>query len=194
MFLGLLFLLLPALAESNVATVDISTFQVGKHWTWEYRSADGQLYSTERYTVVGVVKNEVMIEMSTAFPAVGVFNAHHRLRVPLDRCLFAYKNPYSVTPWSFKMYSRAGEKWDEFVAPSTLAFEEKFNCNPHRNDSNSYLTVFRDSSDGELFMHKLWRRLPGTWFMNEGEDRGIALEKEFRHSAHGPVYYMKLLR
>lgn len=181
-----------AASAQPVATISIGDFTSGRSWVWEYRTERGDLYSTEKYSVVSVNGNQVVLEMSTTFFNEGHFQSHHRLVVPLDRCLAAYANPSEVKVWSFKMFFREGEHWREVVPPSTLAFEEKFNCNPYRHDSLEFKTEFKSSPVGELFTHKRWRTLEGTWFMNEGELRGVAFAKKFTHGNGGETYHLSL--
>lgn len=191
MFSILVLLCSSAFATDRVATISPEFFEPGRTWTWEYYQEGVTLYSVEKYEVIENIEGEVTLEMSTHFPGQGTFKAHHRLRVNIDRCLAAYANRADIKPWSFRIFHRLQNKWIEVEPPTTLAFEEKFNCNPHRHDSREYLTVFRDSSAGELFMHKRWRNLEGSWFMNAGPEAGVLFEKDFNHGAGTHHYLMR---
>jgi hypothetical protein len=184
--LSLLFLLA---AASALPTVSFDFFRPGRAWTWEYRRADnGSLYSTETYSVVQRAGRQVLLEMSTSFPGQGVWRAHHRLLVNVDRCLAAYRNPVVKEPWSFRMFFKdQSGRWIETEPPTTLAFEEKFNCNPHMHDSREYLTVVRE----DAFMHKRWRTLEGSWFSLEGSEAGVMAEKNFNHGSGTQNYIVK---
>jgi hypothetical protein len=103
------------------------------------------------------------------------------VKADVAKCLAAYSNPAQKKPWSITMYSRSASGWTEFDAPSTLAFEEKFNCNPreYTKPSAPYLTVYSVIDGVRVFQQKLWRRLSSSWFAAEGAERGVAVQKEF---------------
>ena len=144
-----IFLFCANLYAQPVATVSLADFAQNKSWSWEYRRDSGELYSTERYTVTNVANGTVTLDMSTTFPDTGNFESHHRIVVNVARCLKAYANPAQFEPWSMRMFHRNGAQWEEVQTTSTLAFEEKFNCNPYRNDSRDFKTVFKNSEAGE---------------------------------------------
>lgn len=178
---------------SRLPVVSVETFQPGRSWTWNYWDGS-EIYSSERYTVLSVQGSVVWIEMATRLAGQTEYYPHHRLKVSVDKCLQSYKTSGEPRPWSFSMYYRDGEQWVEMVMSKTLAFEEKFNCNPHRYaKASSYLTMFRDASEGRLFQQKRWGRIESSWFLLEGVEAGVAAEKDFRHEA-GTSYLMKLQR
>lgn len=78
-------------------------------------------------------------------------------------------------------YLDGNKTWQPFKPETTLAFEEKFNCNPHvyRGYGASYRTVFIESADGGLFEQKRWGRLDGTRFFFSGRHAGVGAEKHF---------------
>ena len=177
-----------AFAQAQVPTVDATDFKPGKSWTWDYFREDGGLYSTETYRVLANHSGQLQIEMSTQVPGQRSFRSHHRLVVPLARCLESYRNPVHRVPWSFEMYYRnAKGRWEQTFPNTTLAFEEKFNCNGHVNDSRDYLTVFRE----DAFMHKFSRVVEGSWFSLTGPDAGVLLEKNFDHGIGSSRFLMK---
>jgi len=182
-----------AAVTGQVPVVSSEFFAPGRSWTWDYSHAQtGELYSTETYTVVDRAADLVTIEMSTIFPGQGAYRAHHRLIVPVDRCLAAYRNPVQKQPWSFRMFYREQDgHWQETEPPTTLAFEEKFNCNPWINDSRSYLTIFRDGVNGAEFMHKLWRTVETSWFSGESVEAGVMSEKRFNHGNGSQNYIVR---
>src|SRR4051812_38033946 len=96
--LSALFGALVASQTAKVPVIHIEGLSPGRAWTWDYfrQESDGRpgdLYSTETYTVIERHGEEVLIEMSTIFPGQGSYNSHHRLLVPVGRCLSAYRNP-----------------------------------------------------------------------------------------------------
>lgn len=156
----------------------MSMFVQGASWTWDYFAANGSMYSTERYTVVAVHGTDVLLEIASDYSGHQSLVANTRVEVDVARCLAAYSNPAAKKPFSIKMFSRAANgSWSEYEAPSTLAFEEKFNCNPHvfTGAGGAYLTVYRDG----YFQQKLWRRLTGSWFFLAGPFAAVAGEKDF---------------
>jgi hypothetical protein len=53
MILAFLFSAILAYADVNLPIVSLETFSSGRQFTWDYIStADGSIYSTERYTVL----------------------------------------------------------------------------------------------------------------------------------------------
>lgn len=168
----------PTVALPTVVAAD---FTVGRSWTWDYTQADGKPWSTERYTVVAANGTTVLLEISSDYGGGQNLKPNTRLEVDVAKCLAAYSNPVQKKPWSFKMFSFSSGKWSEFEAPSTLAFEEKFNCNPREylQPSDQYLTVYSIVDGVRVFQQKLWRRLSASWFAAEGTARGVAVQKEF---------------
>jgi hypothetical protein len=173
-----------------VAVVSAANFPVGQEWRWNYTDSVGNPYSYEQYTVIENDNGVILIEMASHFPGETVFKAHHRIQVPLEDCLRAYLNASAGSPWLMRMFFLDSGVWKETEPPSTLAFEEKFNCNPYQYDSREYLTVFRSSPRGEVFAQKRWRKIEGSWFMNSGELAGVMFEKEFPHNAGGETYHV----
>lgn len=189
-----IFLSFTVWASDSIPVVDTATFTEGKSWTWEYFNEANELHSTERYTVVKVRKDQkVLIEMATQFPGQTEFTTHHRLLVQVDRCLRAYRYPSRKMPWSYRMFYKDSGGWQDLTPPNTLAFEEKFNCNPHHHDSRELLTEFKDSEQGRLFRHQRLRTKGGTWFHADGEQSAVAAEKFFKRTP-GNSYYFRLRR
>ncbi len=180
-FMILFLFALFARAEVALPTVQLADFAVGTSWTWDYQESSGKLYSTERYTVIEVRGSEVLLEIASDYGGGQNLKPNTRVRADIAKCLAAYSNPYQKKPWSITMYSLAAKGWTEFDAPSTLAFEEKFNCNPREylKPSDQYLTVYRDIGGIRVFQQKLWRRLTSSWFSLEGPSRAVAVEKSF---------------
>lgn len=181
MTFGFLVLTLVARAEVALPTVQVSDFTVGRSWTWDYTQADGHLYSTERYTVVGVEGSVVLLEIASDYGGGQNLRPNTRVQADVAKCLAAYSNPHQKKPWSITMFSLSAGRWTEFEAPSTLAFEEKFNCNPREylQMSDPYLTVYSVVDGVRVFQQKLWRRLTSSWFAAEGPERAVAVQKEF---------------
>jgi len=185
MTFGLLFLALmsvtPSRAEVALPTVAVSDFTVGRSWTWDYTQADGKPWSTERYTVIAVSGTTVFLEISSDYGGGQNLKPNTRLQVDIQNCLAAYANPAQKKPWSYKMFFFSSGHWNEFEAPNTLAFEEKFNCNPREylGASDPYLTVYSEIDGVPVFQQKLWRRLSASWFAQDGSQKGVAVQKEF---------------
>lgn len=174
--------------EKLLPTVTVDDFTVGRQWTWDYFETTGteKLYSTERYTVLARRGSEVLIELSSDYNGSQNLKPSHRLRVDVDHCLRAYRNPVQKSPWRFKMYylsttTNGRGVWTEVDALNTLAFEEKFNCNPrdYQKPSAPYLTVYGEDRGRTVFMQKLWRRIAASWFYLDGPERGVAARKDF---------------
>lgn len=173
--------------------VSLATFAVGNSWTWDYLEPSGNIYSTERYTVLATRDSVVLIEMASDYAGGQNFKANHRIQVDISQCLGAYKNPVQKKPWKFQMFYLNQGQWTGMEQRNTLAFEEKFNCNAHRYSKPSapYLTAF-DVLDGRpVFSQKLWRKLEASWFPISGNLAAIAVFKNFSSGTNG-VYKMKL--
>lgn len=181
----------PAVNLERVATVSSADFSAGRQWRWNYFDGKDALYSVEQYTVIENKNGVVLIEMSTHFPNETVFKAHHRIQVNIAECLNSYADPLQKKAWNMRMFFLDNGVWRETTPPSPLAFEEKFNCNPYKHDSNEFLTLFRQSPAGEIFMQQRWRRLESSWFMNVGPFKAVSFEKEFPHGAGGETYHCR---
>lgn len=181
--LSLLFLIVGSVAALPVVSFEF--FTPGRSWTWDYRRVDdGVLYSSETYTVIQRAGRQVLLEMSTVFPGRGAWGAHHRLLVNVDKCLAAHAGTGVPAKWSFRMfYKKSDGRWEETWPPSTLAFEEKFNCDSHVRDMPEFLTIFRDGQRGREFMHKVRRVIEGSWFSIDGESAGVMSAKIFDHGS-----------
>lgn len=180
-------------ADVALPTIQVSDFTVGRSWTWDYTQADGKIYSTERYTVIDVRGSVALLEIASDYGGGQNLKPNTRVRADISKCLLAYSNRYQKKPWSITMYSRSENGWSEFDAPSTLAFEEKFNCNPREylKQSEPYLTVYSVVDGVRVFQQKLWRRLSSSWFAIDGLERGVAVQKEFK-SDPAQTYTFKL--
>jgi hypothetical protein len=177
----ILFFALFARAEVSLPTIRATDFQVGQSWTWDYTEANGKIYSTERYTVVDLQGTTVLLEIASDYNGGQNLKPNTRVKADVAKCLAAYSNPHQKKPWSITMYSHTANGWSEFEAPSTLAFEEKFNCNPreYRKPSDQYLTEYSVVDGVKVFQQKLWRKLVSSWFAQEGTARAVAVQKEF---------------
>lgn len=178
-----------ALNEAQLPVIQAGDFTVGRAWTWDYSQTDtGERTSSETYTVIERTGSKVLIEMSSMLADETQYRAHHRLLVDVDRCLAAYPSASLRRPWSFRMYYFSEGLWQEMVPPTTLAFEEKFNCNPWVMDSSTNLTVFRDGPRGREFMHMPNRRIEASWFSEAGSDPAVLSEKPFTRRPGFPSY------
>ncbi len=178
----------PLLNLDRVSVVSSADFVAGRWWRWNYFDAAGKIYSSEQYTVLENNNGVVLIEMSSHFPGETVFKPHHRILVSVENCLRSYNDPLLKKSWSMRMFYLDQGRWNETEPPSTLAFEEKFNCNPYKHDSREFLTVFRASAAGEIFAQQRWRTVASSWFMNVGGSAAVMFEKEFPHGAGGETY------
>jgi hypothetical protein len=181
-FIGISFDAITAFgSETFLPVVSPSDFSVGTAWTWDYVDQTGAPWSTERYTVISQNGSTVLLEISSDYGAGHSLKPNTRLEVDVAKCLNAYSNPAQKKPWSFKMYSLSGASWTEYSAPSTLAFEEKFNCNPREylKASAPYLTVYSEIGGLRVFQQKLWRKILSSWFALDGPSAGVAISKDF---------------
>lgn len=193
LFVALFGLSANAEAPQSVPVVSAQTFSVGKSWTWDYFELTGAMYSTERYTVLSVQGSVVWIEMASDYRGGQNLNSHHRIRVDIEKCLAAYKNPAQKKPWSIQMYYLVNGSWEKFDQNKTLAFEEKFNCNPHvfTHRSAAYLTIFETVDGVPAFQQKRFGQIESSWFGMSGSLAGIGVQKKFI-SDPGLNYVMKL--
>lgn len=168
-------------AEIPLPVVSAADFTVGRSWIWDYFDQTGAIYSTEKYTVISLVGSVVVIEMASDYGGGQSLKPHTRLRVDVTKCLRAYRNPTAKQAWSFQMFYLSAGRWTEFDQPNTLAFEEKFNCNPREYSSPSapYLTEYAEIDGVRVFQQKLYRRLTGSWFAMTGPQMAVAVRKEF---------------
>lgn len=176
----------PNVEEVALPTVTAADFTPGRQWTWDYFDPAGKIYSTERYTVIDQRGSIVLIELSSDYDGRQELNPSHRLRVDVARCLEAYRNPFQKQPWRFEMFylsksASGAATWTEIDPPNTLAFEEKFNCNPREylKPSAPYRTVYKDIVGETVFMQKLWRRIVSSWYLMNGTNRAVAASKDF---------------
>lgn len=166
--------------------VSIATFRVGQEWTWDYSSASGEPYSSERYRVVQIQGAKVTFEMASTYgqPADHPISEtpHHRLTANLDRCLKAHRNAADPQPWSVELDfwdARAGI-WISAGPTRPLAFEEKFNCNPNPQATLWQHASQLDQKHGRPVFRTLRKNgTDGTWFELQGSNAGVAVEKEF---------------
>jgi hypothetical protein len=172
--------------SSELATVPIISaldFKAGKSWTWDYFEPSNQLYSSERYEVIEVLGSEVTLEMSSAYVGknaqLGKYTAHHRILVDLKLCQAAYRTKKSRRSWDLRMFAlQSSGKWLRLNPGTTLAFEEKFNCNPHVIETPRVLgTEFDILFEMKVFRQKSWSPNSRSWFLLEGHSAGVLLSK-----------------
>ena len=170
-----------AMAQFPLPTVQMADFQVGRSWTWDYTEDDGKPYSTERYTVIEVNGSTVLIEIASDYGGGQNLKPNTRLRADVAKCLAASLNPLQKKPWSMTMFSLGAGGWSEFEAPSTLAFEEKFNCDPHvhLNPADPVRTETSMIDGMHVFQQKLLRGPGSSWFADSGPESAVAVKKEF---------------
>lgn len=164
----------------SVPVVEARLFEPARFWEWTY-TENQQFYSIERYSVVRREGSTILLEMSSRLAGEAVYRVHHRLEVDLERCLAAYRNPVAPRGWSYQMYYVHEGKWIKFDPGSTLAFEEKFNCNPHVYQSYGapFKTFLYPHGNEFLFEHKRWGKLEATRFYGSGANAGLAYSKNF---------------
>lgn len=166
-----------AAPPTPLATIHPDFFKPGQVWHWKYYQ-DGVLYSTEKYTVLEARPDRVLIQMSTRLAGQRDFIIHHRQEVNPQRCLLAHKNPAHYRPWSINLYFKNNGRWELVDGlTTTLAFEEKFNCNPHHFQSryrNTYFkTLTTDLGAQELFQQRKGPRDNSSWYFNHSEYAGL---------------------
>mgnify|MGYP001120615272 CR=1 FL=1 len=183
---------LAELLTDKLPVVSEEDFAPGNRWTWDYFDKDEELYSSETYTVLENEDGLLLFEMSTEFPDATQDRIHHRLQVDLNKCLASYKNPADMKVWSIKLHAWNGSQWIDAGVTNTLAFEEKFNCNPNVGRSSvQWATLFRGTERGELFQLQVKTRLASSWFFHDGENAAIQAEKTFVRS-HGVSFTSRL--
>lgn len=184
-----------ALAQTptSVPMVQAADFKVGRSWTWDYFDSNGKTYSTERYEVLSQNGDVVLLELSSSYDGGERLTPHHRIEANVASCVRSYSNPVQKKPWSFKMYSRENGRWVPFDPGKTLAFEEKFNCNPNVTGGvgANYETVFATIDGESVFQQKLWRKLESSWFSMTGQERGIAFRKTFASDPAAPFVFVR---
>ncbi len=184
-----------AAPPSLLPVVSATNFAVGRAWTWDYFDQTGTIYSTERYTVIEQRGSIVVIELASDYDGRQNLKPSTRIEVDLLKCLAAYKNPGQERKWSIKMFSLASGVWTEMDQPNTLAFEEKFNCNPHRYEKagEPYLTIYSTIDSISVFQQKLWQRLGASWFAVSGPHAATAVRKEFNSDPHMAYWFQQRL-
>jgi hypothetical protein len=175
--------------------VSADYFVPGKTWVWKYYE-DGVLYSTEKYTVLESSPTRVLLQMSTKLPGQAEFFIHHLQEVNPQRCLRAHKNPVDYRPWSINLYYKDNGRWilvDGLT--TTAAFEEKFNCNPHRLHSVQANTLFqvRDTDLGslELFQQRKGRQDDSSWYFNRPDYPGVMAYKRMSQPSEKTQYEIR---
>jgi len=164
----------------HLPTVASETFAIGRAWTWDYMTAEGQWYSSETYQVINNENDIVSFQMSTRYADRQQIQTHHRLVVDLKKCKESYRNPADRIPWSIKLLSWQEGQWVDSGTTSTLAFEEKFNCNPHAGRSIIQDdALFRNTGFGEIFQLRIRTRPHSSWFFLAGEQAGVQAQKDF---------------
>lgn len=158
-------------------TITPDFFVPGQTWHWKY-FMDGALYSTEKYTILEASPTRVLIQMSTKLPGQEQFVIHHLQEVNPQRCLRAHQNPADYRPWSINLYYKNNGHWELVDGlTTTAAFEEKFNCNPHRVRNNRIETFLdvRDTDLGpqEVFQQRKNRQDDSSWYFNIPDYPGI---------------------
>jgi hypothetical protein len=162
-------------------TITSEYFTPGKSWLWKYYQ-DGVLYSTEKYTVLESAPNRVLIQMSTKLPGQTEFFVHHKLEANPQRCLRAHRNPAEYRPWMINLYYRDDGQWTLVDGlTTTAAFEEKFNCNPHRLRTAQVKTFFQtlttDLGGQEIFQQRKGFYDESSWYFDLPDYPGVMAYK-----------------
>ena len=133
--------------------------------------------------------------MSTRLGDEVEFKLHHRLEVSLKSCLKAYENPLRLRPWRLKMYYWRQDQWNLIEGlNSTLAFEEKFNCNPYSQKLPGKEVAFVEQTTA-LGLRSLFQFRPfkshtdrTSWFFLNGPEAGLLAFKRMSE-AKAPLQY-----
>lgn len=176
----------PVPATNPLPTVTASSFRIGQEWIWDYSEASGAPYSSERYRVIAIRGNIVEFEMASTYGnAAGEpipETPHHRLIADLARCLKAHANPASPQPWSIELlyWDQKQAKWISGGIQHPLAFEEKFNCDPHARSTPYRDPVQLDQKQRVDAFHSRSRNgQDRSWYELDGTNAAVAVEKEF---------------
>lgn len=164
-------------AETNLPTVSIDGFDVGKTWIWAYseRTKDKQGWQEphlyEQYKVIEVKGNVVTIEMSSSSTLPVKTNAHHKFVVDVDDCLRQQADYNYKKDFSLQFYTKSlGPHWEKAYSPKGIVFTEKFNCVSMAPEEKINL-------GHAIFQFKNSKNK--TWYITIGDFAGVAFEKEF---------------
>lgn len=187
LFLMLPFKTFPQAVPRPLPVISTDMFAVGQSWVWKYYEND-LLYSTEKYTVLESRPGRVLIEMTTKLRGESSFKVHHRLEANPQKCLEAYKNPADKKPWGIRLYYWQQNQWNLVEGlTNTLAFEEKFNCNPHIKNTPAQKTFFRvlttQFGNVELFQHQKTGHRESSWYFLDAGVPGILAFKDLSESS-----------
>lgn len=176
-------------AAVPLPTVGPSTFVVGQEWIWDYSDTAGNPYSTERYRVVEVRGTVVEIEMASTYGRPAGQDVpdepHHRFVADVARCRRAHANPADPQPWSIELFYRdpTTKQWISSGRQHPLAFEEKFNCDPHFRATPYRDPVEIDFRQGvEAFHARARNGTDRSWYELDGTNAAVAVEKEFHQN------------
>jgi hypothetical protein len=165
--------------------------QIGNFWVWTYYTEGdfSRPYSAERYEVIGQRGTQILFEIRSRYDDHSDFKAHTRFRVDLAKCLRAFKNPEIKTNFMIDLYPQTDGQWAKIpIQTPSIAFEEKFNCNPifHTQRGSLYETRFESaqSSQGAERLFQQWPKssrsqLRAFYFLNHPELKAIAYRKDF---------------
>lgn len=176
----------PVPATAPLPVVSPELFEPGREWIWDYQEASGAPYSSERYRVIARRGSVVEFELSSTYgnpPGAPIPEApHHRFTADVARCLKAHANPAAPRPWSIEIFSwDAGQaRWVSGGIHHPLAFEEKFNCDPHARSTPYRDAVHLDQKQGAGAFHARSRNgQDRSWYELDGTNAAVAVEKEF---------------
>ena len=110
-----------------------SRFSKGSWWIWQYSDGEGRPYSWERYSVIGVDGDEVLIDMATTLQEHEPFATHHRMHLSLGEVLSAKEDHRQ---WKFRKFGYLrDERWWE--APHNDNVQVRFRL-PVRRNAGAY--------------------------------------------------------
>jgi len=180
--------------------VSAEQFYVGATWVWNYYK-DGdhqQLHSLEKYTVTAVQGDRITFDITTQQASSAQFTPSARFHVKLSDCLRSFRGGRHHF-FTVELQGYANGQWSEGYQMKSLAFEEKFNCNPieyprlHPVFRTNYQDVETPWGEARVFQQKsvMPSQVLSYYFLDQGHLTGVAFKKEFnRDSAYS--YGMEL--
>lgn len=191
-----IFMALPAFAQ-RLPIVQAEQFKLGNFWVWDYfENGDrNRFYSSEKYTVIGVLQDQITFEITTKYAGKTKYTPSARFTARLNDCTQSFSGGRHRI-FTIDMYSYSNGKWTtEPYQMRATAFEEKFNCNPIEYKANHplYETIYDVATTkwgpSALFQQKpkVPNQILSYYFINRPLMAGIAFKKDF--NANSPYEF-----
>lgn len=196
----ILFISAPVIAQ-NLPIVQAEQFRVGNYWVWDYyENGDrSKFYSSEKYTVIDVVKDRITFEITTMYAGKSEYIPSAGFSAKLSDCSNSFTGGRHHF-FTIDMYSYTNGQWtNEPYQMRSTAFEEKFNCNPFEYKWNHPLfeTIYDVAVTkwGALpvFQQKprVANQILSYYFVDHPRMAGVAYKKDF--NAESPYEFEMVL-